>query len=243
VAGPTELLYLWQIDGIYDVAGTRRALLRPRISATFVEPRVARAARKQGLAGSRILAANDLLHGGAHTTPDTEPNGGTPASHSNGDDADLQAIERGGDLVLGALDRVLGTQRNKALERGRAAIASQLEKVAHRIRELKAEAAGRGRRNLETIATALTPEGKPQERMITAIELLSRHGPSLVKLALDALDPWPIAHHLVETGRSAGEGALRERASRSDASHADRSVNDRDDETRCKNNRHNDQSN
>ena len=75
---------------------------------------------------------------------------------------------------------------------------SEIEKISKRLATLRAEDEGRGRRNLEAIAQAVLPGGKPQERVTNIFEFLGRYGRSFLDLALKRLDPWTNAHSLVE---------------------------------------------
>ncbi len=177
VGGPSELLYLWQIDALYAVAGVRRALLRPRISATFVEPRIARAARKAGFSGG------ELLDGEPPATPD---------------DSDAAALREAGDRLLDRFDRFLEGREDKKIRRSRGTLAGLIDKTETRMRQVLADEAGRGRTLFDTIGSALRPEGKLQERTAGPLEFVGRYGSAFVDRAREAFDPWAIAHQLAE---------------------------------------------
>jgi len=177
VGGPSELLYLWQIDALYAVAGVRRAPLWPRISATFVEPRIARAARKARLAGRELI------------------DGKSPAAT---DDSDAAALREAGGRLLDRFDRFLERREDKKIRRSRSTLSSLIDKTAARMGEVLADEAGRGRTLFDTIASALRPEGKLQERAAGPLEFVGRYGTAFVDRSLEAFDPWAIAHQLVE---------------------------------------------
>ncbi len=185
VGGPSELLYLWQIDAVYVVAGVRRALLRPRISATFVEPRIARAARKAGVEGKELLAAR------------------RPAPS---DDSDAAALRDAGKTLLDRVDRFLEKREDKKIRRGRNTLAGLIDKAEARMRQVVADEAGRGRALFETIDGALRPEGKLQERVTSPLDFVGRYGREFVARARDTLDPWAFAHHLVKIRPGAPPG-------------------------------------
>ncbi len=184
VAGPSELLYLWQIDAVYQVAGVRRAFLRPRISATFIEPRIRRAALRFGLPGTKIFTARALLDGYSPS--------------DNGDNPELDAIRNAGRTLLEGIDRFLGKTPDRVVDRTRRTIASQVQKVTKRIRGIKAARAGIGRDDLEKLAASLLPGGKLQERTTGVVEFVARHGHDFVNLSLKRLDPWTTAHFAVD---------------------------------------------
>ncbi len=184
VAGPSELLYLRQIDPVYKVIGVRRAPLRPRVSATFVDPKTARTARKLGLEKENLFEVRRLL--GEYQNPPAE------------DDADLAGLKEAGGRLLDLLDGLLEKRESKGLLRSRNTLAGHLKKITSRIRKIKSEESGRGRDILEKTAAAILPKGKFQERAINVFELVARLGPRFPDRAVELLDPWEIAHHLVE---------------------------------------------
>ncbi len=61
LGGPSELAYLWQILPIYDLVGVHPSRRHPRLSVTFVEPAIARAARKAGLEGTALVHAPEAM--------------------------------------------------------------------------------------------------------------------------------------------------------------------------------------
>lgn len=189
VGGPSELLYLWQIDALYAVAGVRRAALRPRISATFVEPRVARAARKAGIEGRELLGAK---------------------RPSPPDDSKASALREAGEQLLDRFDRFLDGREDKKIRRSRSTLSNLIDKTEARMRQVLADEAGRGRTLFDTIETALRPGGKLQERVAGPLEFVGRYGQAFVARACEAFDPWAIAHHLVEIipGGRSGEPAI-----------------------------------
>jgi len=181
------------------VAGVRRSPLRPRISATFLDGPARRAARRLDLAGSRLFDVPGLLS--------------RYASPESGEDDIAGRVRAGEKALLAALDSFLAERRDKSVERSRRSLSGQVEKVLARIREIRAEEAGRGRRNLETVARALFPGGKLQERRTNVLEFLGRYGRGFVDRALAELDPWRVAHFLVEVDpgpRPEGPGEKKE---------------------------------
>jgi len=196
IGGPTELLYLWQIEPVYCVAGVRRSRLWPRITATFLEPKVLRAARKAALSGAGLFDSRGLLNGAA-----------APVAGGGRKAGELRAASKG---LLEILDRLIGRHDDKQLRRGRESLAAQVDKICARFDKIGAEKEGQSRARLETIAAAVLPGGRLQDRAAGVLEFVARHGTAFTARALDRLDPWEIGHLLVEIepGRRPGAGAL-----------------------------------
>ena len=196
VAGPSELLYLLQIRPLYAEAGVRPAPLVPRMTATFVERAVARAARKAGLTPDRIFEAPDAM---AEGLAEADP------------DPTLAELRERTEALLAELDR-LAADRGPAgrwLVRSRDAVAGKLEKTTRRLIEEGLAKQGLMRSRLEKITAAVLPGGIPQERWANVFQFVNLHGPAFVRRALERLDPEALDHQIVEivpAPGSAGDG-------------------------------------
>ena len=189
-AGPSELAYLMQIDALYPLADTRPAARLPRVSATFLEPGVARAAELAGLDGAALFDAPRLLSASAGAA--------TAVTSALGqDDARIAAIEARARALLEALDRLPDARSSRRLRSSRAAIERAVGGVIERLRREQLEAAGLTRQRLEKIAAAVLPDGKPQERVANVTQFLGLHGPEFIARAVEALDPFRAAHRIV----------------------------------------------
>lgn len=182
--GPTELAYLWQIDPIYRVIGATRSLLRPRISATFVEAKIQRAAEKLGLWPDRLFDARRDLDSAAYLNAAT-------------DDERTAAVDRHGKALLDELDALMREKNPNWLEKTRERLAGQIEKIVTRLREDRNEEVRLTKSRLEKIAEAILPGGGAQERIANPFEFLNLYGPNFVRLSLDKLDPLCDAHQVV----------------------------------------------
>lgn len=172
VAGPSEMKYLQQIRPIYEVAGVKPSLLLPRISVTFIEPAIRRAAEKAGLKGEALFHAR---------SPDDLP------------DAGVDEVERKARELLDAVDRVADGDHHRRKKN----VANVVQRLVRRVREDQMARVGRSRERLEKIASALMPGGKPQERVENVLSFLNRHGPEFVRQAVGRLDPFSLRHQLV----------------------------------------------
>jgi bacillithiol biosynthesis cysteine-adding enzyme BshC len=184
-AGPTELLYLWQIGPIYDVIGATPSRLFPRISATFVESKIQRAAEKLGLAGTtRLFDAWKELDSESYL-------------EEGGDDERTAAIDRAGQVLLEEIDTLMREQNPNWLEKTRERLAGQIEKIVTRLREDRSQEVKLSKSRLERIAESILPDRKPQERAANPIEFLNLHGPDFIRLAIETLDPRTHQHQVV----------------------------------------------
>ena len=187
LGGPSELAYLWQIIPVYEALGVTPSRCAPRISATFVEEKVMRAARKAGLGPERLFEAGRLL--------------GTYDTEADRDPA-IDNIEERAAGLLGEIDRAAGEflppgTPPRWLRRSASTIRSAVDRLAAQLHEEKRKAAGLDRSRLEKIASALLPGGIPQERSANIVEFLNLHGPEFVRLSVEALDPASGRHQVV----------------------------------------------
>jgi bacillithiol biosynthesis cysteine-adding enzyme BshC len=201
LGGPTELAYLWQIRPLYDVMEIRPSRLHPRISATFLEPAIARAVQKAGLAPEAVFAALE--------SPATAADAGAAAG-AGAARVDLEAslrgsIERRGGELLADIDRLDRPAAPRWLRTGRDGVASGVRRIVEGLDEERRAAAGLDRARREKIRAALLPGGRLQERTTNVIEFLNRHGPDFVARAIETLDPLARGHQVVvissDTGR------------------------------------------
>jgi len=182
VAGPAELAYLWQVGPIFDLVEVKRSLLFPRISATFVENRIRRAAEKFGIWPDGIFSVRDRLR-------EYAPEGGS--------DSAVAAISEKGEALLAELRRLVDAGGPNWLGRSAKAIESQVGEIVRRLREYNLEQAGLGRKRLERIAEAILPDGKLQERVANPLQFINLYGPDFTRRAVEALDPLCLCHHIV----------------------------------------------
>ncbi len=193
IGGPTELLYLWQIDPIYDVLGVQRSRLAMRISATFADRGLAERAEAVGLTGAGLLDAGERLER-------LKPRRALDAD-------DLDDLAAHGRQFIRRIDSLdVGGQRITA-DRARRAIAYHVGKVIDVTANERLSRQGRGKDTLTEIADEVYPLGEPQERVMNPIELIARYGPRVVEAMIETLGAEAGSHHVVEVaGDDAKEG-------------------------------------
>jgi bacillithiol biosynthesis cysteine-adding enzyme BshC len=183
IGGPAELLYSWQITPLYDVAGITRSKLLPRISATFLENKIKKAALRSGLYPEHIFNVHDILK---NYTPDTR------------NLKDIEEIDGPVQQLLNCIERLKTKKNKKWVDKSKDAIRHHLDKLRNRLAEEKLRETGSGRKNLEKVANAVMPTGKLQERVINIFQFLSFYGPDFISLSIESLDPEKLCHQVVE---------------------------------------------
>ena len=179
VAGPTEMIYLWQIRPLYAAIGVTPSLLQPRISATFVENKVQQALQKAGLESNQLFQA---------ISPDEA------IEESN---LDVSGIQEKAEDLLREIDRASGASNARWLLKSKGALTAQVEKIILRLKQDKQTGGELNRSRLQKIRDALLPRGAPQERGVNLFQYLNLYGPDFVRLALKRLDPLKLEHQVV----------------------------------------------
>ncbi|HEV8305229.1 MAG TPA: bacillithiol biosynthesis BshC [Gemmatimonadales bacterium] len=183
-AGPGELAYLPDAAPLYERLGVVRQTPIPRWSGVLLEGRVEKVMQKHGLALADFERPPGSLE--AHVVseslaPDVEQAFAGARQHIDEDYSRLAAAVGRLDPTL---ERTVQSARNAALA-GTHDVEKKLVASLKRSNETVVGQLARAR-------AALAPEGKPQERMLTAASFLVRYGPDL----MDALE--------AEVARAAG---------------------------------------
>lgn len=178
VAGPTELAYLAQVRRAFEALALPFPLAAPRPSATWVDARTDETVAAAGLSYADALAGKD------------------PAPCADVADPRAERLAKAREEVerlraeAGAAD-VPGLSR--ALTQAMAALAA----AEAACREWAARREGVDRSRWRRAATVLRPGGAPQERVLSPISIVARHGVEALREGLLALDPLAPAHQIV----------------------------------------------
>ena len=204
LAGPSELAYLWQIQPLYELAGVRPSGRFPRISASFIDGGVLRAAAKA------VLEPTDLFDAPAQLEQLTaRMRTGETGPHPPEND-DIRKIVAHGGALLGEIDHLGGEEPPRWLRKGRASIQAGVERIVERLQQERQGALAVRRQRLEKVAQTLLPGNKPQERIVNLLQLLNLHGPEFVEQALTHLDPTCFQHQVVAIQSRTGTGPGKE---------------------------------
>ena len=182
LGGPGELRYLALTPPVYQRLEVPRQLPLPRWSGVIVEPRVDRVMEKFGVALTELLAPAGALE--ARLVRSQLPAGALAA---------LERIRTALDEAYGALERAAAeidptlTRPTQTAKQQAIGGAQDLEKklVQHLKRRQETELG-----QLARARTAVMPNGKAQERVLTVAPFLARYGPALLGELTSAFEGW-----------------------------------------------------
>ncbi len=170
VAGPTEAAYLRQVAPAHAVLGIQAPSILSRPSAAWLDARAAAALTDAGLTVDAVLAG---------ATPPPAP---TPADDA--DAAQLRALAAAAEAVRVRREAEPGVPR---------ALADAVRSL-HAAADAHVRATGAAGELVVARATkavaALRPRGVPQERVLSPLSLVARHGLDAVRAACGDLDRW-----------------------------------------------------
>jgi uncharacterized protein YllA (UPF0747 family) len=187
VGGPSEVGYQAPLLGAYRAFGIEPPVIVPRITATLLEPRVARAAEKAGLSAAQLFGEEGDL---------------AARFHVPGADDVPGRLEAMGGKVMGEVDALLSALEAtpsiaKARERTAGKVGEALEALAGRVRDELSRQESTGRGQLAKLLAHVRPGGKLQERVFTPLYYAALHGPDFLPALAGALDPFAPGHHLI----------------------------------------------
>ncbi|MHC4470472.1 MAG: bacillithiol biosynthesis protein BshC [Planctomycetota bacterium] len=180
VVGPAELEYCRQVAPVHDLLGIPAPPLLPRASLVLVEGKVERAlGRFEASVGDVLEEGEDVLRA------EFEP-GEFDSALSRLEEA-LESAYEDVRKEAGVVDEVLRRKAEGA--------ARELTKSIERLR-------GHGRRALERatgmdlerrlkVLAHLLPLGQPQDRVLSPVPFLVRHGFGLIRRLLEVVTEWP----------------------------------------------------
>jgi bacillithiol synthase len=187
VAGPAELRYFAQIGCLFRAHGITAPVVVPRQSGTLIEAKVRTALLRAGLEADAFERPfSEIVVG---MVREQLPPAVTAALERIRSDLRAGYAE----LVSAATDAdptlrgPLGSARNASLRQ----VAAAERKIVRQVRSRNAVMVDRLRR----IAASLQPHGAPQERVLSPLPFVARHGPALTLLIEQKLgmEPPPAA--------------------------------------------------
>lgn len=185
VCGPSEIDYWSQLGAAHDHFGVPMPAVLPRDAATLIESGVAKDASRLDLDLEQLVLG---------TAAPVKPETSDPVTDRLRALAG-EASELFGAVESGELD--LPPNADKPFRRTVGRLGDDLEKLAARLEDARAEAAGAGKRRFEKVQEELRPRGGLQERTHSLFPYLLRHGPGLADQLCAAFDPFEIGHYLV----------------------------------------------
>jgi uncharacterized protein YllA (UPF0747 family) len=185
VGGPAEVAYFAQAAVVYQTLGIPMPPVVPRLSATLVEPRVARIADKYGIELEDVFRGREHLRNKAVGALEGDP---------------FEKVQKVIQDELEVLRRPLSSMDSTLT----GALDTAKQKIGHQVEALKGKyvtaAARRDEtvlRHLEALSNSLFPDKKPQERVLNVASFLARYGPGVVKSLTASLNVETHAHQVV----------------------------------------------
>ncbi len=185
VCGPSEIQYWSQLRAAHELFDVPMPAVMPRDGATLVEAGTAKAAAKLG------IDLEDVVRG---RSARAETSSKDPVAERLRALA-VEAAQLRAGLDDGSLDLPPNTAKpfRKTVER----MGGDLDKLATRLDDARAEAAGTGKRQYERILGDLLPRGGLQERTHSLFPYMARHGVSLARDLQQMFDPYEFGHTMV----------------------------------------------
>jgi uncharacterized protein YllA (UPF0747 family) len=187
VGGPAEVAYYAQAAAVYEALQRPVPPVFPRISATFVEPRVARAQKKYEVQFQDVLRGRDVIRRKAVASVQ-----GVEVFDNMRDriSADLESLRPALNVVDPTLVGALDTSRQKILH--------QIETLRTKFVNAEARRNETLERHLEAIANSLYPDKKLQERVINVSSFLVRYGFDFIRRVEEVLSLDSREHQVIE---------------------------------------------
>ncbi len=191
IAGPSELAYFAQLRGLYALFGVTMPIVAPRASFTVVERPQARFLERYGVDLVRLNSddesvLNEILR--RHSPPRLEED----LARAN---SCIQEITSALERDLAEIDPTLVPT-----------VASTRGKLFHHLKELESKAHRAIKRKNETVhgqflatRTALFPGFEMQERKLSPLVFLNKHGWHFSRMVEEGADPAVKAHLLLYT--------------------------------------------
>jgi bacillithiol synthase len=187
VGGPAEVAYFAQAGAVYEALGRHAPPVFPRISATVMESRVARALKKYDIDFLDVFRGRDFLRRKA------------VASVQGVEVFDKIREKIGSELdTLGPALNAVDATLTGALDTSRQKILHQVEALRTKFVNAEARRNETLERHLEGIANSIFPEKKLQERVINITSFLVRYGFGFTRSLEEALTLDSREHQVVE---------------------------------------------
>jgi bacillithiol synthase len=186
VLGPSEIAYFSQLTLAYERIGIPMPILFPRASLTLIEPKQETLMERLG------IGLGDLMARGERVIDDVVRKAIPPSLSERLSRGRVQAQEAWAGFV-DEIDRLDGTlHRTAELASGRTL--RQFDFMERKLVQAQRRKDVVLRGQVSRLASALAPRDGLQERTLTALPLLARHGKGIVGWIADSMDPFAPAH-------------------------------------------------
>ncbi len=184
VCGPTEMLYLWQINPLYDISNIERSLLYPRISAT-VFPASARRQLQKIRDVSRVFQL-----------PETSMSISKQQMNERIFTEDLQHLTALKESLTNQMHSIQDADPlmlNKAVK----AIDYHIQKMTDNVLKKRHDLVDSDLKRIRNLNKLAFINGKPQERVMNLCEILVEEGPEWLSRIFEVVSPLETTHRIV----------------------------------------------
>jgi uncharacterized protein YllA (UPF0747 family) len=186
VGGPSEVGYQAELAHAYRAFKIEPPVLFPRVTATLIEPKIAKVMEKAGLKGEALFSEEGAL---------------APKFVQQEEDVagELSKLPERMMAEVAELMKKLGPSPSvsKAQERTATKVKEALAALSDRVRDELSRQDTTGRGQLTKLLGHVRPDGKLQERVFTPFYYASLFGPGLFPKLVGTLDPFVFSHQLV----------------------------------------------
>lgn len=186
VGGPSEVGYQAELLPAYRAFGIEPPIVFPRVTATLLEPKIAKVRERAGLSADRMFESEAAL-GPLFVRQEEDVAG---------------ALEKLPDRLMSEVGELMrrlpdAPSMSKAHEKTASKVKEALEALAARVRDEQSRQDTTGRGLLTKLLTHTRPGGKLQERVFTPLYYASLFGPSFFPKLLATLDPFVFSHQII----------------------------------------------
>jgi bacillithiol synthase len=186
VGGPSEVGYQAELLPAYRAFGIEPPVVFPRVTATLLEPKIAKVRERAGLTADRMFDSEAAL-GPLFVRQEEDVAG---------------ALEKLPDRLMSEVAELMkglpsAPAMSKAHEKTASKIREAIEALATRVRDEQSRQDTTGRGLLTKLMTHVRPGGKLQERVFTPLYYASLFGPSFFPKLLGTLDPFVFSHQII----------------------------------------------
>jgi bacillithiol synthase len=186
VCGPSEMLYLWQIDPVYRELEVVRSYLHPRITATVLLP------------SHQRLLSDTLDLSVIFGSPEKKvPLNREPGEYSV-DTHDLNHLETLKKTLVDRLESLDGIDPLMFRKAARA-FDHHISKIRVNVLQKRQRATGVDPKYIDRLRRLLMPGNKPQERVLNVCEVLAEWGPDWIDRVFETVSPFQTAHQVITT--------------------------------------------
>ena len=190
VGGPSEISYFAQVQVVYQMLLGRVTPIVPRLSATVVEPRMAKLLERYQLTLPEIFRGPEKLR-------DYLAGKALPESIMKSFDAAAEHLEQAIGLVHGPLGKLDATLLDAA-ENAAGKMRYQLQSLREKAARAEARKNTEVQRHADELSTQLYPNKTLQEREVGSAYFLLKYGNGTLQQLRDKLQLGCLEHQIVE---------------------------------------------